>query len=94
MTQKPKFIAGAICPSCREVDRIVVEQVAEMDEQSVGEALRQRRCVTCGYTDAHVDAVGFSVPEGARDKSAHKPKIHRQVDERISAVKIIDPKKS
>lgn len=94
MTDKPKFIAGAICPSCREVDRIVVEVVAA-DEQEYGAVpRRQRRCVTCGYTDAQVDAVGFSVPEGARDKSAHKPAVQRQADERISAVKIIDPSSS
>jgi hypothetical protein len=37
-----RFIAGAVCPECRALDRIVVEEV---------EAGRRRRCVSCGYID-------------------------------------------
>jgi uncharacterized protein len=37
-----RFIAGAICPKCRAIDRIVVE----LDEGG-----RRRRCVACGYSD-------------------------------------------
>lgn len=37
-----RFIAGAVCPQCRSVDRLVVEDVPEG---------RRRRCVQCGYAD-------------------------------------------
>lgn len=40
-----RFIAGAVCPECRAVDRIVLEQEG---------ALQRRRCVSCGYTDTLV----------------------------------------
>jgi len=43
-----RFIAGAVCPQCRSVDRIVVE-VLESD--------RCRRCVACGHTEALSEAV-------------------------------------
>ena len=37
-----RFIAGAVCPQCRAIDRIVVEQL---------EGGRRRRCVACGHSD-------------------------------------------
>lgn len=40
-----RFIAGAVCPRCRAVDRIVVEETA-------GE--KRRHCVSCGHTDTLV----------------------------------------
>jgi hypothetical protein len=42
-----RFIAGAVCPDCRAVDRIVVEQV---------DGERRRRCVSCGHTDAQLES--------------------------------------
>lgn len=35
---KPRFIAGAVCPSCGAMDRLVSDG-------------RQRRCVSCGFAD-------------------------------------------
>lgn len=43
-----RFIAGAVCPQCRSVDRIVVE---------VREADKRRRCVACGHTEALSEAL-------------------------------------
>ena len=40
-TPRPRFIAGAVCPSCKAEDRIVVD--LESDE---------RRCVACGFSEA------------------------------------------
>lgn len=37
-----RFIAGAVCPACRAMDRIVLESLEDGS---------RRRCVTCGYTD-------------------------------------------
>jgi uncharacterized protein len=38
-----RFIAGAVCPECRALDRIVIE-VGELVETE------SQRCVECGYT--------------------------------------------
>jgi uncharacterized metal-binding protein (TIGR02443 family) len=48
-----RFIAGAVCPECRAIDRTVVE---------VAEGRRQRRCVACGHCEQQIDA---SPPEPA-----------------------------
>jgi len=37
-----RFIAGAVCPECRAIDRTVVEVI---------DGVRQRRCVACGHTE-------------------------------------------
>ncbi|CAM3489412.1 YheV family putative zinc ribbon protein [Parendozoicomonas haliclonae] len=39
---KKRFIAGAVCPSCAEMDRLVV-----YEDQGV----TIRECVNCGFTD-------------------------------------------
>ena len=48
MTQdiKRRFIAGAVCPECQAVDRIVVE-THRFDETRPG----RRLCVSCGFED-------------------------------------------
>lgn len=48
-TGSARFIAGAVCPQCRAMDRLVVETVASGD---------QRRCVNCGYTDQRAGGAG------------------------------------
>lgn len=39
-----RFIAGAVCPRCAELDKVV------MYDNEAGE--RVRECVSCGYRDA------------------------------------------
>ncbi|MBU2708637.1 YheV family putative metal-binding protein [Zooshikella marina] len=39
---KKRFIAGAVCPRCAEMDRIVVFEQ---------EGQQRRECVACGYSD-------------------------------------------
>ena len=46
--RRGRFIAGALCPACGEMDRLVVEP--ESDSKSGNPP--PRRCVACGYTDA------------------------------------------
>jgi len=48
---KKRFIAGAVCPECHELDRIVVE-TALFD----GQEHARRRCVTCGFADKFAEA--------------------------------------
>ncbi|HLV77608.1 MAG TPA: YheV family putative zinc ribbon protein [Marinobacter sp.] len=44
MASPKRFIAGAVCPRCAEMDRITMFTNDEGDQI--------RECVACGYTDA------------------------------------------
>ncbi len=46
-----RFIAGAICPQCRAMDRLLLETVEDG---------QRRRCVSCGFTDEQPESL---VPE-------------------------------
>jgi uncharacterized metal-binding protein (TIGR02443 family) len=48
-----RFIAGAVCPECRALDRIVVEEI---------EGGRRRRCVSCGHTDTLASGSALEPP--------------------------------
>lgn len=37
-----RFVAGAVCPSCQELDKVVIH---------VGSSPQVRECVACGYKD-------------------------------------------
>ncbi|AYC30901.1 YheV family putative metal-binding protein [Pseudomonas cavernae] len=50
---KKRFIAGAVCPACSEMDKI---QMWEED------GVPHRHCVACGYSDT-LNAQGQSVPK-------------------------------
>ena len=41
-TTKKRFIAGAVCPRCSEMDKIMMYKVDGVDV---------RECVACGFTD-------------------------------------------
>ena len=64
---KKRFIAGAVCPACSEMDKIQM-----WDEDGVP----HRECVACGYADT-LDERGNSVPKEIPTRvniSALKPK--------------------
>ena len=71
-----RFIAGAVCPECRAMDRNVVE---EQDGE------RRRRCVSCGFTDTIASVAAAAPPTrftrrpGAGDEPSATP------------VRILDP---
>lgn len=75
-----KFIAGAVCPSCQAMDRIMVTGSGD-DEQ--------RHCVACGYKDGKAPAGGtlpgtrFSKPVGASGGGGDA--------DSVTPVKIIQP---
>ncbi len=73
---KRRFIAGAVCPACSEMDKIQM-----WDEDGVP----HRECVACGYADT-LDARGNSVPKELPTRvnvSALKPKA---ADPKVQAV--------
>ncbi|MDN6319512.1 MAG: YheV family putative zinc ribbon protein [Marinobacter sp.] len=55
MATPKRFIAGAICPRCAEMDKIMMF-TDDSDEQI-------RECVACGFTDAVSDAEQPTNPE-------------------------------
>ena len=90
MTQAKRFISGAVCPSCQEVDRTVIEAVTEAPQsESLNEMatdMIRRRCVSCGFTEAldpEQAAVTAPLPRARYEKS-------RQTTTKIETVKIID----
>ena len=48
--QRPRFVAGAVCPSCQEIDRMVIDDSTD-----------ERRCIACGFVEARPDA-GATMP--------------------------------
>ena len=55
MATPKRFIAGAVCPRCSEMDKIMMF-TDDADEQI-------RECVACGFTDAISDAEAPATPE-------------------------------
>ena len=55
MASPKRFIAGAVCPRCAEMDKIMM-YTTDDDEQI-------RECVACGFTDAMSDSEQPTNPE-------------------------------
>lgn len=69
-----RFIAGAVCPECRALDRIVIEVKVELTVQ---------RCVECGFEAEHQDSVA-GVPRGRPERRTPRKEASTQT------VKIMD----
>ena len=50
MLFRSRFVAGAVCPSCQEMDRMVIDGSTD-----------ERRCIACGFVEARPDA-GATMP--------------------------------
>ncbi|MEO9274456.1 YheV family putative zinc ribbon protein [Marinomonas sp. 5E14-1] len=55
MTVK-RFIAGAVCPRCSEMDKIRAWRDDEAEQQ-------YRECIACGYEDAQSTKIEAQTPE-------------------------------
>ncbi len=82
--QRKQFIAGAVCPECNVLDRLVVEYAAVVADEP---PLSRRRCVECGFSDpfsaeAPAQSTG-AVPRG-------KPERVRQQEVAAAPVTILD----
>lgn len=80
-----RFIAGAVCPSCGEMDRIVIE--------ALGGDQTTRRCVACGFSDELMPASG-SLPATrfTRPRDAERT-AKGSAEGAVSRVRIIEPRK-
>lgn len=55
MATPKRFIAGAVCPRCAEMDKIMMFTTDDDDQV--------RECVACGFTDAVSDTLEPTNPE-------------------------------
>ena len=55
MATPKRFIAGAVCPRCAEMDKIMMFTTDDVDQV--------RECVACGFTDAVSDTPEPTNPE-------------------------------
>ena len=79
---KKRFIAGAVCPKCKEMDRMVLE-TSEAGEE---EEIQRRRCVACGFSEDYTPSESRydSLPKGKREKTV-------STSSTSDVVRIIDP---
>ena len=79
MSQTPhsrrRFIAGAVCPRCSAMDKIVVDLDRDV-----------RECVACGYTDGRPDAPAA----GELPTRVNRPAA-RRVETPAEQVRLVDP---
>ncbi len=71
-----RFIAGAVCPRCGEMDKIVVDMDSE-----------QRECVACGFSEGRP---GDPVPANELPTRVSRAAA-RRVETEAEPVKLIDP---
>lgn len=86
MSKVKRFIAGAVCPRCAEMDKLVMYH-NEQNEQV-------RECVRCGYRDKMTDngPVSMDVDEVKtrvnQPRPGESPLAH---EDEIQVVNILDP---
>lgn len=78
-----RFIAGAVCPACGAVDKLVL---------LVGSPQGERECVSCGYSDKLAD--GAPDQELAtrvnQPRPGEKPLSH---EDDVQTLDLLDPRK-
>ncbi len=71
-----RFIAGAVCPRCGELDKIVV---------IVGDDQQKRECIQCGFSD---DQPGM--PQAQEPKTRVNRAQSRMIDTDTQVVQLVD----
>lgn len=75
-----RFIAGAVCPRCKEMDTIVMYRQ---------EGTERRECVSCDFVEeANFGAAGQELPTRVNPRAEPVP-----TDPHVQVVKILDPGK-
>lgn len=78
---KRRFIAGAMCPACEQLDKIVMY---DADDK------RWRECVACGFKDELTEQPQQELKTRVNQpQPGEKPLAH---EDEVSIVSIIDPK--
>ena len=82
---KRRFIAGAVCPKCEQMDKV---QMYDDDNH-----LRWRECVSCGFKELLVDQPNDAEELTTRVNqpvAGEQPLAH---EDEVQVVNLIDPKK-
>ena len=80
---KRRFIAGAVCPECKQQDKVVM-----FDDEN---HQRWRECVSCGFKELLEDEPAAEIPTRVNQaKLGEKPLAH---ETEVEAIKLIDPNK-
>lgn len=80
---KRRFIAGAVCPECQQMDKVVMYDDAQ--------GRRWRECVSCGFKDEMTEQLNAEEP-GTRvnqPRVGEKPLAH---EDEVTVVNVLDPK--
>lgn len=81
-SSRRRFIAGAVCPRCALMDKIVVDLDTD-----------QRECVACGFSEARPADAGRSTSSGAGELSTRVSRpAARRVETPAEPVKLMDPR--
>lgn len=82
---KPRrFIAGAVCPKCAEMDKTVMYRVSEVEQV--------RECIRCGFKESiRDDDVEVNEPPTRvnQPRAGEAPLAH---EDEVRVVSILDPK--
>ena len=78
--KRRRFIAGAVCPRCGEMDRMVVDPDSD-----------RRECVSCGFSEERPG--DSAAPAGEIPTRVTRPAA-RRVETPAEAVTLIDPGKN
>ncbi len=74
--QRKRFIAGAVCPNCKEMDKMVVYLDTDV-----------RACIACGFSEARPTADAKpELPTRVNRPSA------RRVETPVEVVHLVDPR--
>ncbi len=74
---KRRFIAGAVCPRCGKMDKIIIDMETDL-----------RECVACDFSEARPeDNTGKELPTRVSRAAA------RRVETPAEVVTLVDPKK-
>ncbi len=74
-----RFIAGAVCPRCGLMDKIVVDTGTD-----------QRECVACGFSEARPDGAGPAAPIDKEVVTRVSRASARLVETRAEPVRLVD----
>lgn len=74
-----RFIAGAVCPQCQALDRLVLQSDDRQDPP-----LMSRRCVDCGFFETLDAAPKFSLPSTIKERKSED-------SDNAQIVRILDP---
>jgi uncharacterized metal-binding protein (TIGR02443 family) len=75
---KKRFIAGAVCPRCSEMDKLTIYSENEKD---------YRECVGCGFKEQ------MHLQSAPKELNTRVNKSKEERDAEVQPVKLVDPSK-